>query len=73
MMKKIWYICLLLIGFIAVGWLFISLRPDVGVSDDSKLRITVSMPLLRDLTEEIGGEEVAVDGIINGPHCNHQY
>lgn len=73
MMKKFWQIGLLLIGVIAIGWFFISQRPDDGVSDDSKLQITVSMPLLRDLTEEIGGEAVAVDSIINGPNCNHQY
>lgn len=74
MMKKTWYIiCLLLIAVILVGWLLIAKRPDVGVSNNSKLQITVSMPLLRDLAEEIGGEEVAVDSIINGPNCNHEY
>lgn len=73
-MKKIWFIiCLLLIAVILVGWLLISQRPDVGVSNNSKLQITVSMPLLRDLAEKIGGEEVAVDSIINGPNCNHEY
>lgn len=73
MMKKNLYICLLLIGVIVIGWFFISQRQDVGVSDNSKLQITVSIPLLRDLTEKIGGEEVAVDSIINGPNCNHEY
>lgn len=74
MMKKIWFvICLLLMAVILVGWLLISQRPDVGVSNNSKLQITVSMPLLRDLAEEIGGEEVAVESIIKGPSCNHEY
>jgi ABC-type Zn uptake system ZnuABC Zn-binding protein ZnuA len=55
-MKKSWYlICLLLIVVITIGW-SLSKKADIDVANTSKLRITVSMPLLRNLAEEIGGE-----------------
>ncbi len=70
--KSIIVITILLIVAVSVGWL-LSKKPDVDVSNTSKLQVTVSIPLLRNLAEEIGGEEVVVESIINGPSCNHEY
>ncbi len=72
-MKKTWYlIILLLILTFTIGW-FLFKQPDAGVSETSKLQVSVSLPLLRNLAEEIGGDQVEVTSIINGPSCNHEY
>lgn len=72
-MKKSWYLMsLLLLAVIIIGWSLLR-QSEVEVGESSKLPITVSIPLLRNLTEEIGRDQVAVTSIINGPSCNHHY
>ena len=72
-MKKFWcLISLLILVVVIIGWSLFQ-QSGVEVADSSKLQVTVSVPLLRDLTEEIGRDEVAVNSIINGPSCNHHY
>lgn len=72
-MKKRWFLIItLLILILFIGW-FLSKKRDVDVSTDSKLRIAVSIPLLGNLAEEIGRDEVAVTSIIKGASCNHEY
>ncbi len=72
-MKKTWYlIVIILILTLAAGWL-LSRKSGVDVSNTSKLQIVVSLPLLQNLAEEIGRDEVVVESIINGPSCNHEF
>ncbi len=72
-MKKTHYLIVaLLIIAVGAGWLLFK-PADLGVFNGSKPRVAVSLPLLRDLVEEIGGDGVAVESIINGPSCNHEY
>lgn len=71
-MKKTWYLIILLVLILSIGW-FLFKQPDVNVSKASKLQVSVSMPLLRNLAEEIGQDEVEVTSIINGPSCNHEF
>lgn len=72
-MKRTYYLLVfLLIVAFGFGW-FLFNKADVDVSNSSKLQVTVSIPLLRNLVEKIGGEEVAVDSIVNGPNCNHEF
>lgn len=72
-MKRRHYLLIaLLISAVGFGWFLIK-RTDVGVSNGTKPLVTVSLPLLRDLVAEIGGAEVEVASIINGPSCNHEY
>lgn len=72
-MKKSFYltIILLIIAVFIGGILYKQSNNDAR--NTSKLQVTVSIPLLRDLAEEIGGDQVAVDSIIKGPSCNHEY
>ena len=72
-MKKSWYLMsLLLLVVVIISWSLLR-QSEVDVADSSKLPITVSVPLLRNLTEAIGRDQVAVTSIINGPNCNHHY
>lgn len=72
-MKKSWYLwSLLLLVVVIISWSVLR-QTEVEVADSSKLQVTVSLPLLRNLTEAIGREQVAVTSIINGPNCNHHY
>lgn len=72
-MKKSWYLwSLLLLAVVILGW-FVLRQSEVEVADSSKLQVTVSLPLLRNLTEAIGRDQVAVTSIINGPSCNHHF
>lgn len=72
-MKRTYYLIIfLLIVAIGFGW-FLFNKADVDVSNSSKLQVTVSIPLLRDLVEELGGDVVAVESVINGPNCNHEF
>ncbi|NLY74989.1 MAG: zinc ABC transporter substrate-binding protein [Firmicutes bacterium] len=64
-------IIVIIIGII-IGW-SLWRQPEVEIATGSKLQVTVSMPLLRNLVEEIGGDQVEVTSIINGPSCNHHY
>lgn len=72
-MKRTYYLIIfLLIVAVGFGW-FLFNQADFDVSNSSKLQVTVSIPLLRNLVEKIGGEEVAIDSIVNGPNCNHEF
>ncbi|MGE5606168.1 MAG: metal ABC transporter substrate-binding protein [Bacteroidota bacterium] len=72
-MKKSWYLMsLLLLVVVFIGWSLLR-QSEVEVADSSKLQVTVSLPLLRNLTEAIGRDQVAVTSIIEGPSCNHHY
>lgn len=72
MKKRHYLIIALLIIVVGLGC-FMFKRADVGVSNGTKPVVTVSLPLLQDLVAEIGGAEVEVESIINGPSCNHEY
>lgn len=39
----------------------------------SKLQIVTSLPLVKNITQKIGGDMVMVESIIQGPTCNHEY
>lgn len=64
---------LLVLVVVIIGWSVLRQSEVEVVESSKKLPITVSMPLLRDLTEEIGRDQVVVTSIINGPSCNHHY
>jgi len=40
---------------------------------NSKLQIIVSLPLVKNLVEKIGGEKVAVTSIVKSSNCAHEY
>lgn len=72
MKKPFYWIILFLIVTVSISW-FLLKQADGEVANQSKLQVSVSLPLLRNLAEEIGRDEVAVTSIINGPSCNHQF
>ncbi|HOP74938.1 MAG TPA: metal ABC transporter substrate-binding protein [Bacillota bacterium] len=53
-------------------WAWVAQR-ETGGESGSQIKVSVSMPILKYLTERIGGSEVSVTSIINGPNCNHEY
>lgn len=72
-MAKRWLFMSLIALACVVGIWAWSARRDGGTETGSQIRVSVSMPILKYLTERIGGSEVAVTSIISGPNCNHEY
>lgn len=60
-----------LAGIVGICWW--TAQRDTGADTGSKIKVSVSMPMLKYLVERIGGSEVAVTSIITGPNCNHEY
>jgi zinc transport system substrate-binding protein len=72
MKQRYFLIIALIIILVGVCW-FLFKPADIGVTNDSKPLVTVSLPLLRSLVAEIGGDELEVESIIDGPSCSHEY
>lgn len=72
MPKSFYLMIVLMVIIVTISWLVFK-QSDVDVANTSKLKVTVSLPLLRNLVEEIGRDEVAVNSIINGSSCNHEF
>lgn len=41
--------------------------------NQSKLRVVTSLPLVKNIAENIGGAKVTVTSIVQGPNCDHEY
>lgn len=46
---------------------------EIALADPPKLKVSVSLPLLKYLVERIGGERVEVQSLIQGASCSHEY
>jgi zinc transport system substrate-binding protein len=65
------YLFILIVS--ASTWLLLTHRTETKVTLDSKIKINTSLPLLKYIVEQIGGDEVTVTSIIKGTNCNHEY
>lgn len=73
-MKRIWLAGLVIIVIVVITIGILSnKRSNTNVSVPTKTTIIVSLPLLKNIVQEIGGDKVIVQSIIEGPSCNHHY
>lgn len=64
-----------LISILVIGGFLVFLRPSDRMEGKvtGKLHVVVSMPLLKHLVSQIGGNAVTVTSIVKGASCNHEY
>ncbi len=72
-MKKYGWLIIAAAILVAGGWWFMIKKTTLPADSGAKLKVTVSLPLLQNIVERIGGDEVAVSSIIKGSTCNHEY
>jgi ABC-type Zn uptake system ZnuABC Zn-binding protein ZnuA len=72
-MKKYGWLIIAAIVLVAGGWWFTIKKTSLPADSGSRLKVAVSLPLLQNIVERIGGDEVAVSSIIKGSTCNHEY
>ncbi|HOJ78660.1 MAG TPA: metal ABC transporter substrate-binding protein [Bacillota bacterium] len=72
-MKRIWLPGLVIIIIVAITIGISYKQSNLNLAVPSKTTVIVSLPLLKDIVREIGGDEVIVQSIIEGPSCNHHY
>jgi zinc transport system substrate-binding protein len=73
-MKKlsIWAVFLLITGLlITVG--FNSTRVIAGSGAGSRIDVVTSLPMIKNIFDKIGGDQVKAESIIHGPGCDHEY
>ncbi|HKR78455.1 MAG TPA: zinc ABC transporter substrate-binding protein, partial [Nitrospira sp.] len=66
------------VGFITLGWLILSgvwltAVPAVAGHSTEPLNIVVTIPVLKDLSEQVGGRYVRVTSLLKGYENEHTY
>jgi ABC-type Zn uptake system ZnuABC Zn-binding protein ZnuA len=63
---------LMLIGLISL-WLFQETSFAGNTNTSGKIQVVTSLPILKNITEKIGGDKLTVESIVQGPKCDHEY
>lgn len=71
-MKKFWLIIAIVIVVASFGGVLLR-DVHLPVTSGNKIKVAVSLPLVLNLVERIGGKEVAATSIIKGATCSHEY
>lgn len=73
-MKRALLIGMITLIIVIIGVYRLAYTPKATVNlSGEKIKVTVSIPLLKYLTEQIGGDRVLVESIIKGAACSHDY
>lgn len=72
-MKKKWVLAIIILVGCSLAFFVYFRFAKTGADSSTRLKVTTTIPLLKNIVAEIGKDTVTVDSIISGPSCNHEY
>jgi zinc transport system substrate-binding protein len=58
---------------ILIGLFFLQGSSLAATKSSNKIQVVTSLPIVKNIVEKVGGDKVAVESIVHGPKCDHEY